>query len=192
VRLGGLVGRLHAVGERGQAEHRLVCTPQASTSDFLRELESAGVVPAKHAAEFSAWPGSPGRHRAAVRRKASGLRWPGLLLMFDDMMRGPAVQDLWLLLPDRVPCAASSSWRATRPSTPSRITLGLIEPLRRCAWCTTWPGQPASATTCASGSQSGLGRRGLEQGDRGPARPAGRGSSRQYSRSTKGTAPLEP
>ena len=149
VRLGGLVGRLHAVGERRQAEHRLACTPQASTSEFLRELESAGVVPAKHAAEFfglarEALAGIAPLfdgvalqrihgdcHRGNILDRAG----EGLLLIdFDDMMRGPAVQDLWLLLPDR----ASSSRRelelilegyeAFHPF--QRATLALIEPLR--------------------------------------------------------------
>ena len=149
VRLGGLIGRLHAVGERGQAQHRLVCTPQASTAEFLRELETAGVVPAKHAAEFfglarEALAGiAPLFDGAGLQRihgdchRGNILDRPGeglLLIDFDDMMRGPAVQDLWLLLPDR----ARSSRRELELILEGyeafhrfeQATLALIEPLR--------------------------------------------------------------
>jgi Ser/Thr protein kinase RdoA (MazF antagonist) len=149
VRLGGLVGRLHAVGERRQAPHRLVCTPDASTAEFLRELERAGVVPAKHEAEFF------GLARQALSDIAplfEGVRLqrihgdchrgnildrPGeglLLIDFDDMLQGPAVQDLWLLLPDRARSARRElelileGYEAFHPF--EQPTLRLIEPLR--------------------------------------------------------------
>jgi Ser/Thr protein kinase RdoA (MazF antagonist) len=148
-RLGGLVGRLHAVGERRQASHRLVCAPNASTAEFLRELEDAGVVPAKHAAEFFGLARQalsdiePLFEGVALQRihgdchRGNILDRPGeglLLIDFDDMMRGPAVQDLWLLLPDRARCSRRElelileGYEAFHPF--ERSTLRLIEPLR--------------------------------------------------------------
>jgi Ser/Thr protein kinase RdoA (MazF antagonist) len=149
VRLGGLIGRLHVVGDRRQAEHRLVCTPQASTAEFLQELETAGVVPPKHAAEFfglarEALSGIAPLFEGVGLQRIHGdchrgniLDRPGeglLLIDFDDMMRGPAVQDLWLLLPDRARSSRRElelileGYEAFRPL--ERSTLRLIEPLR--------------------------------------------------------------
>lgn len=149
VRLGALIGRLHAVGARRPAAHRLVCTPQASTAEFLGELESAGVVPAKHAASFfglarEALAGIAASFEGLAMQRIHGdchrgniLDRPGeglLLIDFDDMMRGPAVQDLWLLLPDRAPRARREltlileGYEPFHPFDPS--TLRLIEPLR--------------------------------------------------------------
>jgi Ser/Thr protein kinase RdoA (MazF antagonist) len=149
VRLGALVGRLHAVGARGQAGHRLACVPEASTAVFLEELESAGVVPAKHAAEFfglarEALSGIAPLFSGVGLQRIHGdchrgniLDRPGeglLLIDFDDMMRGPPVQDLWLLLPDRARSSRRElelvleGYEAFHPFEHS--TLRLIEPLR--------------------------------------------------------------
>lgn len=149
VRLGALVGRLHAVGARRQAEHRLACTPEASTAEFLQELEAAGVVPAKHAGEFFglarealsgitplfAGVGLQRIHGDCHRGNILDRPGEGLLLIdFDDMMRGPAVQDLWLLLPDRARSSRRElelileGYEAFHPF--ERSTLRLIEPLR--------------------------------------------------------------
>ncbi len=149
VRLGALVGRLHAVGARRQAVHRLVCSPRASTAGFLEELESAGVVPARQAGEFfglarEALSGIDPRFAGVALQRIHGdchrgniLDRPGeglLLIDFDDMMRGPAVQDLWLLLPDRARASRRElerilegyeAFQALEPAA-----LRLIEPLR--------------------------------------------------------------
>jgi len=149
VRLGALVGRLHAAGAKRQAAHRLVCAPQASTAGFLRELEQAGVVPAKHAGEFFALARealediTPRFEGVALQRihgdchRGNILDRPGeglLLIDFDDMMQGPAVQDLWLLLPDRARSSRRElerileGYQAFHPF--ARGSLQLIEPLR--------------------------------------------------------------
>lgn len=116
-RLGALAGRVHQVGARKDAPSRLVCTPDGSTAGFLAELRDSSLVHPDCAGEFfdlAEWglelirPLFEGRrlqrihgdfHRGNVLdRGADGL----LLIDFDDMMMGPAVQDLWLLLPDRI------------------------------------------------------------------------------------------
>ena len=117
-RLGSLAGRIHRVGALKPAKHRLKCTPDDSTATFLRELQASSVVHPDISAEFfeladrglaSITPlfvDVPMQrlhgdfHRGNIlERGEEGL----LLIDFDDMMMGPVVQDLWLLLPDRLP-----------------------------------------------------------------------------------------
>lgn len=148
-RLGSLAGRVHAVGRRGSAPNRIVCTPSESTGRFVRELREADVVHPELADELFALLDSGIEliaplfdgvelqrihgdfHRGNVlERGEEGL----LLIDFDDTMRGPAVQDLWLLLPDH-------AWAARRELTQildgytrfcdfDDSTLRLVEPLR--------------------------------------------------------------
>ena len=117
LRIGALVGRLHLAMAGGGAAHRLTYTPQAATARFIDELAQAGVVAPNAASEFfelahgaverfaPLFAGVPLQpvhgdcHRGNILdRAAEGL----LLIDFDDLMLGPAVQDLWLLLPGRV------------------------------------------------------------------------------------------
>ena len=148
-RLGSLAGRVHAVGQRGTAVHRLVCTPSESTTRFAHELREADVVHPELRDEFFTLldrgieliaPLFEGVelqrihgdfHRGNVLDRGD----EGLLLIdFDDTMLGPAVQDLWLLLPDH-------AWAARRQLTHildgytqfcdfDDSTLRLVEPLR--------------------------------------------------------------
>ena len=116
-RIGGLIGRLHAAARHGSASNRLVCTPDGSTRSFVRQLRHAGVVTAAQAAEFfdlaerslallaPLFEGAPHIRLHGDCHRGNILDRPGeglLLIDFDDMMRGPAVQDLWLLLPGRL------------------------------------------------------------------------------------------
>ena len=117
LRIGALVGRLHVAMAQGIAEHRLTCTPHASTARFSAELAQSGVVSPAAAAEFfdlvasaveriaPLFDGVPLQpvhgdcHRGNILDRAG----EGLLIIdFDDLMVGPAVQDLWLLLPGRI------------------------------------------------------------------------------------------
>lgn len=113
-RLGALIGRCHAVGSRGTAKHRLVCAPGSLTVPFVDSLLEQNLVVGEARAEFEAicretlaaieplFDGVPlirihgDCHRGNILdRPDTGL----LLFDLDDMMVGPAVQDLWLLLP---------------------------------------------------------------------------------------------
>lgn len=117
LRIGALIGRLHVAAAHGTAEHRLVCTPTRSTYDFIDFLSSEEVVPGESAEEFydvaeagveRIAPLFEGLtlqllhgdcHRGNILDRAE----EGLLIIdFDDMIVGPAVQDLWLLLPGRM------------------------------------------------------------------------------------------
>ena len=148
-RLGSVAGRIHAAAASGSATHRLECTPSGSSFRFLDELRNDGVVHPKFAEEFFdttkralEWIAplfdgvALGRihgdfHRGNILdRPGEGL----LVVDFDDMMVGPAVQDLWLLLPGRI----SESRRELAMVLDGydqfwsfdRETLRLVEPLR--------------------------------------------------------------
>ena len=148
-RLGSLVGRMHAVAVRAGAPNRLTCSPEASSARFLEELSRAGVVPPKCEREFFTLADEclaaigPLFAGVALQRihgdchRGNILDRPGeglLVIDFDDMMNGPAVQDLWLLLPDRAGQSRRElelileGYEEFRPF--DRVTLRLIEPLR--------------------------------------------------------------
>jgi Ser/Thr protein kinase RdoA (MazF antagonist) len=149
LRLGSLLGRCQAAAAKRDAPHRALCTPGALTASFVGELLAEGLVHRDCAADFQAvcretldviaplFDGLEPRrihgdcHRGnIIDRPDQGLA----LIDFDDMMRGPPVQDLWLVLPG----SAEESRREiglllegyTRFAPFDRATLRLIEPLR--------------------------------------------------------------
>ena len=149
LRLGTLLGRLHLVASRHRAEHRLTCTPLGSTVQFVNELLDSGAVYGDLLDEFRTvveeaialitplFDSIPTQrihgdfHRGNVlEREGEGL----LIIDFDDMMMGPPVQDLWLLLPDHA-FAAMRELNLLLEGYEQfvcfdRATLALIEPLR--------------------------------------------------------------
>ncbi len=149
LRLGALLGRCHAVGARREAPDRLACLPGALTRGFVEELLSGNLVHPECRDGFEtvcretldfispAFDGVPltrihgDCHRGnIIDRPGTGL----VLIDFDDMMRGPAVQDLWMILPGY----AADSGREIRLILEGyeefhpfdRSSLRLIEPLR--------------------------------------------------------------
>lgn len=149
LRLGSLLGRLHAVGNVRRSPHRLVCRPDAATRRFVDELRDAGVV---HPEPADAWFGLVEEALAMIAPLFEGVAMQrihgdchrgnildrvdeGLLLIdFDDMLTGPPVQDLWLLLPERRGESGREltmlleGYETFLPF--DRRTLDLIEPLR--------------------------------------------------------------
>lgn len=148
-RLGSLIGRCHAVGIRRTAEHRIRLSPTGVTAGYVKQLLDDGLVIGEATDEFASvcretieritplFDGVPHLRIHGDCHRGNILDRPdtGLVLFdFDDMMNGPAVQDLWLLLPDYAD-------RCTREVTMlldgyeqfvtfDRRTLSLIEPLR--------------------------------------------------------------
>jgi len=120
LRLGAVLGRLHAVGGLRKAPKRLVCSPESLTAVQLQELFDQGLVHPEVALELREicarvidflaprFAGLATRringdcHRGNILDRLGGSQGgEGLYIIdFDDMMTGPAVQDLWLLLPD--------------------------------------------------------------------------------------------
>lgn len=108
---GRLIARIHGVGRSEDAEHRLRMTPQAWLGANVQFLVEGGHLPADVQDRYRSavdaiqrWL-EPRWKDVAVHRIHGDchignlLRTPGglLFLDFDDMVVGPAVQDLWLL-----------------------------------------------------------------------------------------------
>jgi Ser/Thr protein kinase RdoA (MazF antagonist) len=147
-RLGMLVGRMHNVAVRREAPHRLRLTADVYAREDLFWLEDQEVVPghlrqryfaAAHAiADIAAelMTGVPTHRIHGDLHLGNLLFRDGLLrvLDFDDMMVGPAAQDVWLALPGRDARAVAlrdallAGYEQFRLF--DRSTLRLVEPLR--------------------------------------------------------------
>ncbi len=114
-RLGRVLGRVHMIGARNAPVDRVTMHPRHSTASDVAHLHENGVVAARYSREFN---DLTDEILAAVdlaftdvelirihgdchvgnilERPDEGL----MLIDFDDMVTGPPVQDLWMLLPD--------------------------------------------------------------------------------------------
>jgi Ser/Thr protein kinase RdoA (MazF antagonist) len=150
-RLGMLVGRLHDVAARRPAEHRLRLTADRFIRDDVAWLDEHAILP-KHLrnryldAALAIAAQLDGARAALEPRQLHRLHGDlhlgnvllrdGVLrvLDFDDMVVGPAVQDLWLALPGRDPWTLGLRERFLEGYEQfrgfDRSTLRLIEPLR--------------------------------------------------------------
>ena len=114
-RLGTIVGRCHVAGRRRKALFRESCHPVTTTGAYIAELLENDLIHPDCGAEFEAL---CTEMTALIAPLFDGVEYQrihgdchrgnildrgeeGLLLYdFDDMANGPAVQDIWLLLPD--------------------------------------------------------------------------------------------
>ena len=114
-RLGSLLGRVHTVGAKRPARHRLRLDPRETTVSEVARLLTCGVASQAVLPQLTAVLKELLRllfaefHADEVIRlhgdchKGNILERPGeglMLIDFDDMLNGPPVQDIWLLLPD--------------------------------------------------------------------------------------------
>lgn len=146
--LGRMVAGLHLVGQRKHLKHRPKIGPATWGLESMRELEKEGVVPER------LWQ----RYQALVKELVEKVQdlfddfqelrvhgdlhrgnilWSSLgpsLVDFDDLTMGPAVQDLWMLLPGRdeddweLKEAFLRGYESVREF--DREELELVEPLR--------------------------------------------------------------
>ncbi len=158
--LGRLIARMHAVGARHPPRDRIRIHPHHSTVGHLNYIMDSGTVAAQFRAEYAKTVKglieliAPLFEDVATLRLHADCHCGNILyrpdegyhlLDFDDMAVGPAAQDLWLILPDRLPRARDQvnlllEGYETFMSFP-HATLRLIEPLRAMrfihytAWC---------------------------------------------------------
>lgn len=159
-RLGALLARVHRVGARMPAPARITLSPFASTASdldylidggFLDERESQRLEAFGHALLEVIAPLFEGmetirlhgdcQHTNVLERPETGI----FLIDFDDMMNGPPVQDLWMLLPGRADDVREEFEQLLEGYETFRMfdrsSLALIEPLRvmrmlyYLAWC---------------------------------------------------------
>lgn len=146
--VGRLLARMHNVGASRPAPHRIALTPETYGLASLRYLVDSNALPPELRASFVAtvesicalaapWFADAGQQRihgdCHLGNLLSGR--DGLFFVdFDDMVRGPAVQDLWLLVPGRDEEAQRqlqvmiAAYEMMRPF--DRRSLRLIEALR--------------------------------------------------------------
>ncbi len=113
-RLGRLVGRMHLAGSRREATHRLRMHPETTTLPEIEQLVDGGFMSPHQMDRFRnvtsriveialrAFEGEELQRIHGDCHRANILERPdeGLMVIdFDDMVMGPPVQDLWLLLP---------------------------------------------------------------------------------------------
>jgi len=148
-RLGSLVARLHNVGSEEPANSRIMHHPQESTAMHVGWLLEGEYITPRYRREFADICNRLLRriiplfndieyirihgdlHRANIlERPGEGL----MVIDFDDMMVGPPVQDMWLLLPEYAEQCQTEIRMFLRGYTMLRDfdpwTLRLIEPLR--------------------------------------------------------------
>lgn len=119
VRVGTLLGRLHNAGQKRRAAARLELTPETTTRRYVAQLTQEAVTESYR----QKYRDICARIIDAVAPRFEGLesirlhgdfhagnilQRPGeglLVIDFDDMLNGPGVQDLWLLLPDHYPAS---------------------------------------------------------------------------------------
>jgi len=151
LRLGALAGRMHAIGERRAFRHRVRLEPGLLSAYAEEILRSGAVHPEasedlrgalRRAADLVDGALASGRGGPAIRlhgdfHRGNALDRAGeglLAIDFDDSAQGPAVQDLWLLLPGPADeCRRElglivEGYEAFRPF--DRSALALVEPLR--------------------------------------------------------------
>lgn len=160
VAIGQLLGRVHMIGARRQSRARVRMHPGESTAGQVRFLLESGLIPEELRAEYQRIaqrliadiePLFAGRELIRIHgdcHRGNIIHRPGesfFLIDFDDMATGPAVHDLWMLLPG--PLEESfvemelllEGYETFHPF--SRADLRLIEPLRAmrfihyAAWC---------------------------------------------------------
>ena len=114
IRLGRVVARMHLAGSRAEAPNRIHLHPETSTANDIHSLLNGNFIPIECQADFMTVTSEIMEelhglfddieyirihgdcHRANIlERPGEGL----MIIDFDDMMTGPPIQDLWLLLP---------------------------------------------------------------------------------------------
>lgn len=114
-RLGRLIARMHAIGRAAPAPNRLKLTPATYGRDNLAYLLKTSYLPAELAQRYTEVVericaaleplfADVGPQRIHGDLHHGNILWAGdepRLLDFDDMVMGPPVQDLWLVLPGR-------------------------------------------------------------------------------------------
>jgi len=148
IRIGRLLGRVHAVGASRSAPHRVSIDVQTYGRTNLEFLLKGGFIPVEFRGRYEKVANGlfekidAGLKGVLYQRIHGDCHLGNLLwnqegpffLDFDDMVRGPQVQDIWLLVPGRDPEARRQREVLIEGYEEMRVfdrsTLRLIEPLR--------------------------------------------------------------
>ena len=114
-RVGRLLGRIHNVGASRRAEHRVIIGPVSYGLSELEFLLQGNFIPIEFQSRYmqaaeeicrrvQPWFDGAPIHRIHGDCHLGNLLWNKegpFFVDFDDMVRGPAVQDVWMLVPGR-------------------------------------------------------------------------------------------
>jgi len=146
--VGRLLARIHTVGGMREAKHRVQIGPDSYGRANLEFLLAKNWLPMDYLARYRDAANAIFAECDTLFLQFSNIRLHGdchlgnllwnkdgpFFLDFDDMVRGPAVQDLWLLMPGRDEIARASLNHLIEGYDEIRIfdraSLRLIEPLR--------------------------------------------------------------
>jgi Ser/Thr protein kinase RdoA (MazF antagonist) len=146
--IGRLVARMHGVGSTKKAPHRVHLSPESYGIENLKWLMDSQFLPVELKQRFqstvenicrisSPWFAAEPSQRIHGDCHLGNLLWGDLgpfWVDFDDMVMGPPIQDLWLMIPGRDDWAQGKlrsilkGYEMMRPF--NRSSLRLIEPLR--------------------------------------------------------------
>ena len=116
LRVGRLLGRVHIAGSRREAVARTNIHPETSTAEHLQHLVENDFITPQRRSEFEDITAEILEIITPLFEDAEFIRIHGdchcgnllnrpgegiMIIDFDDMMIGPPIQDLWLLLPGR-------------------------------------------------------------------------------------------
>jgi len=159
-RIGTLISRIHNAGQAKEAPNRIRLHPLDSTRNDVRQLIEGGFLSLQYKADFQKVCEQIMEIATDLFEDTESIRIHGdchsgnvlyrpesgiMLIDFDDMMMGPPIQDLWLLLPEyadkcrRETALMIEGYEMFRSF--DRKSVKLIEPLRAMriiyflAWC---------------------------------------------------------
>lgn len=145
---GRLLARMHNIGSAREARHRQQLSTRTHGLEPLEFLEASGCLPMQFRSRYRQLVETIARVSEPLLARAKKHRIHGdchlgnvlwqnsgpFFLDFDDMLTGPAVQDIWLIVRGRDEEAQSSRETLLRGYETmrefDRSTLALIEPLR--------------------------------------------------------------
>jgi Ser/Thr protein kinase RdoA (MazF antagonist) len=114
IRVGAIISRMHQAGSEKEASNRIILDPSLSTTQDIKDLINSGLIPTGYLKDFEKITTDILEIITPLFSEVEKIRIhadchlgnildrPGeglLLIDFDDMAMGPAIHDLWLLLP---------------------------------------------------------------------------------------------
>jgi len=165
--IGQLIGKMHLAGSKTKDSKRVIWGPDVATKHHIEVLDQTGVIPEdfkksfdNSAKLFISKASKEFENLALIRlhgdiHRGNFIHRPGegtYIVDFDDMCVGPAVQDMWMLLPDKVESSQNEiEWFLKGYETfyeLDRNTLRLIPYLQAmrmihfASWCAIQKGDP--------------------------------------------------
>lgn len=126
INIGRVIGKIHLVSSKEPETKRILWKPSVATAHHMEVIDKAGVLPEDFKTSFDTtvslliktgepfFEGAPLIKLHGDIHRGNFIHRPGegtYIVDFDDMCTGPAVQDMWMMLPDTVENSSNEiSW----------------------------------------------------------------------------------